>query len=174
MNQEKKVLLVIDVQNDYFPGGFLPLWHAEETLDAVLTAMAKAKARGIPVVLVQHVAKSGGAPFFNPGTDGVAIHPKVLAAAPDAPVVVKGHADAFVDTDLEAVLTGLGATHLLICGMMTHNCVTHTAISRAADKYRVSILGDCCATVSELMHAIALNAVATRGIVTTSAEALAD
>jgi len=174
MEQDKKALVVIDLQNDYFPGGLFPLWHAEETLGAVVAAMGKAKALAIPVVLVQHVAKAGGAPFFNPGTLGVEIHPKVLAAAPDAPVVVKGHADAFVDTGLEAVLAGLGAGHLLLCGMMTQNCVTHTAISRAADKYRVSILGDCCTTVSEILHLIALNAVATRGIVRTSAAALAD
>lgn len=173
MEQEKTALVVIDLQNDYFPGGLFPLWQAEETLDAVLAAMGRASARGIPVVLVQHVPEAGGAPFFNPGTPGVAIHPRVLAAAPGAPVVVKSHADGFVDTDLEAVLTGLGAKHLLICGMMTQNCVTHTAISRAADKYRVSILGDCCTTVSEILHLIALNAVSTRGIVTTSVEALA-
>ena len=173
MRQEKKVLVVIDLQNDYFPGGLFPLWNAEATLDAVVAAIGRARELAIPVVLVQHVAKAGGAPFFNPGTPGVAFHPRLLAAAPDAPVVVKGHADGFVDTDLETVLSGYGAGHLLFCGMMTQNCVTHTAISRAAEKYRVSILGDCCTTVSELLHLIALNAVSTRGIVTTSAEALA-
>ena len=36
---------------------------------------------------------------------------------------------------------------LLICGMMTQNGVTHTAISKAAEKYRVAILTDCCTTV---------------------------
>jgi len=173
MTQETKALVVIDLQNDYCPGGLFPLWNAEGTLESVLAAIGRAKALGIPVVLVQHVAKGAGAPFFNPETPGVAIHPRVLAAAPAAPVVVKGHADGFVDTDLESVLTGYGAAHLLFCGMMTQNCVTHTAISRAADKYRVSILGDCCTTVSELLHRIALSAVSTRGIVTTSAEALA-
>ena len=173
MTQETRVLVVIDLQNDYFPGGLFPLWHAEETLEAVVEVIGRARALGIPVVLVQHVATGGGAPFFNPGTAGVALHPRVLAAAPDAPVVVKSHADGFVDTDLESVLAGYGAAHLLFCGMMTQNCVTHTAISRAADKYRVSILGDCCTTVSQMLHLIALNAVSTRGIATTSAEALA-
>jgi glucan phosphorylase len=40
--------------------------------------------------------------------------------------------------------------------------VTHTAISKAADKYAVKILTDCCTTVSQMIHAIALNAVSTR------------
>ena len=32
-------LLIIDVQNDYFPGGALPLWNAEATLDAIVDAI---------------------------------------------------------------------------------------------------------------------------------------
>ncbi|AKU93936.1 Isochorismatase [Labilithrix luteola] len=159
-----KVLVVIDVQNDYFPEGKFPLWAADQALEKVERAMAQANERGIPVVLVQHVAdtSAGPAPFFNPGTPGVELHPRIRAAAPSAPVVVKAFADAFVKTDLEAVLAELGATELLLTGMMTHNCVTHTAISKSAEKYDVTILPDCCTTVSEIMHKIALAAVATR------------
>ncbi len=46
--------------------------------------------------------------------------------------------------------------------MMTQNGVTHTAISKAAEKHSVSILPDCCTTVSEILHNIALHAVSTR------------
>ncbi|MGE5769784.1 MAG: isochorismatase family protein, partial [Betaproteobacteria bacterium] len=85
---QKSALIVIDLQNDYFPGGLFPLWNAEETLRNVVAAIGKARALGIPVIHVQHVATAakGLAPFFNAGTPGVAIHPEVLAAAPDAPV----------------------------------------------------------------------------------------
>ena len=55
-------LLIIDVQNDYFPGGALPLWNAEATLDAVVNAIDRARARGEAVVLVQHVAASANSP----------------------------------------------------------------------------------------------------------------
>ncbi|HET7775985.1 MAG TPA: isochorismatase family protein, partial [Azospira sp.] len=51
---------------------------------------------------------------------------------------------------------------LWLCGMMTQNCVTHTAISRAAEKYPVTVLKDCCTTVSEMIHRIALGALAVR------------
>ena len=51
---------------------------------------------------------------------------------------------------------------LLICGMMTQNCVTHTALSRSAEKYGVAFLADCCMTVNEMLHLIALHAVSTR------------
>ncbi len=159
-----KALLLIDVQNDYFPGGNFPLWNTEAALQNIEQAILKAKAEGIPVIHIQHVvdSKQGPAPFFNEGTAGVAIHPQILAAAPDAPVVVKQFADSFQQTTLEATLAKLDVNELLIAGMMTHNCVTHTAISKAAEKYVVTVLPDCCTTVSEIIHQLALDALSTR------------
>jgi len=104
----------------------------------------------------------GIAPFLNEGTPGADIHPRILAAAPNAPVVVKHFADGFEKTNPEETLARLGFTELLVCGMMTQNCVTHTTISEAAEKYHVTILPDCCTTVSEILHLIALHAVSTR------------
>jgi len=169
-----KALLVIDLQNDYFPGGKFPLWNTDVVLGNIERAIAKAKARGIPVVHIQHIANSkmGIAPFFNAGTAGADIHPRILAAAPGAPVVVKEYADSFEKTTLEETLAKLGVTELLVCGMMTQNCVTHTAISKAAEKYRVTILPDCCTTVTEILHNIALHAVSTRVKLVPSSEAL--
>ena len=116
------------------------------------------------VVHIQHIAdpRGGIAPFFNQGTEGAMIHSDILAAAPDAPVLIKHFADSFIKTDLEMVLSEHGVGELLVCGMMTQNCVTHTAISKAAEKYDVTILPDCCTTVSEILHLIALHAVSTR------------
>jgi nicotinamidase-related amidase len=160
----KRALIVIDLQNDYFPGGLFPLWNTEETLRNIVAAIGKARALGIPVIHVQHIANAakGIAPFFNAGTPGVDIHPEVLAAAPDAPVVVKEYADSFHGTALEEVLSGLGVDELLVCGMMTQNCVTHTAIAKGAEKYKVTVLTDCSTTVNEILHLIALNALSTR------------
>ena len=159
-----KALLVIDLQNDYFPGGKFPLWNTEAALAGVERAIARARAQHIPVILVQHVASGapGAAPFFHEGTPGAEVHPRVLAAAPGAPVVVKAFADSFASTTLEATLAELGATELLVCGMMTQNCVTHTAISKTAEKYGVTVLPDACTTVSEILHQIALHALSTR------------
>ena len=157
-----KALLVIDLQNDYFPGGKFPLWNTEAVLRSIERAIERANSQGIPVIHIQHVAKQGLAPFFNEGTLGAEIHPRILAAAPKAPIVVKEFADSFERTSLEETLSKLGATELLVCGMMTQNCVTHTAISKAAEKYSVAILADCCTTVDEMIHNIALHAVSTR------------
>lgn len=159
-----QALLVIDIQNDYFSNGAFPLWNAEGTLSKVELAIQKAQAKQIPVILIQHIADKtrGLSPFFNEGTEGVAIHPRILAAAPKAPIVIKHFADSFVNTELEATLQRLGVDELLVCGMMTQNCVTHTALSKQAEKYKTVIVQDCCTTVSEILHLIALNAVSTR------------
>ncbi|MGR9051199.1 MAG: isochorismatase family protein [Gammaproteobacteria bacterium] len=169
-----KALLVIDVQNDYFPYGLFPLWNADCTLENIVNAITKANAKQIPVIIVQHVANPefGISPFFNTGTSGVAVHPRILAVAPHAPIIVKEFADGFFNTKLDETLTQLGVTELLICGMMTQNCVTHTAISKSAEKYKVSILTDCCTTVTEMMHNIGLHAVSTRVSLVTSLDAL--
>ncbi len=170
----QRTLIVIDLQNDYFPGGKFPLWNTEAVLGQVESAIVRARAQGVAVILVQHIADApnGAAPFFNAGTPGVELHPRILAAAPDAVVVTKAQADSFLNTTLEEKLAALGVEELLICGMMTQNCVTHTAISKAADKYRVAVLGDCCASVSQMIHVIALKALAARVPVVESAGVL--
>ncbi len=159
-----KSLVIIDIQNDYFPGGKYPLWNTENTLEKILKAIAEAQNKNIPIILVQHIANKemGIAPFFNEDTVGADIHPKILEAAPDAKIVIKQFADSFEKTNLEEVLSSNKINELLICGMMTQNCVTHTAISKAAEKYKVSILFDCCTTVDEMLHNIAIHAVSTR------------
>lgn len=167
-----KALLVIDLQNDYFPGGKFPLWNTEVVLGNIERTIEKANAQGISVVIIQHIAKQGLAPFFNEGTPGVEIHRHILTAAPSAPVVVKEFADSFERTNLEETLIKLGVTELLVCGMMTQNCVTHTAISKAAEKYSVAVLVDCCTTVDEMIHNLALHALSTRVKLVPSSEVL--
>ncbi len=159
-----KALLIIDLQNDYFPEGKFPLWNPDVVLQKVEQAIAKAQAQNIPVILIQHVANAskGLAPFFNQATHGVEIHPRILAAAPAAPIVIKEFADSFLNTTLETVLSQLKVDELIICGMMTQNCVTHTAISKSAEKYQVSVIKEACTTVSEILHLIALNALSNR------------
>lgn len=158
---KRQALIVIDIQNDYFPGGCFELWEAESTLVRIEAAILHARDAGIPVVLIQHVG-SDSSPFFTPGSPGVEIHPRLLAAAPDAPIIIKHHADSFFDTALEATLAQLKIEELLLCGMMTQNCVTHTAISPQAARYAVKVLADCSTSVSRMIHLIALNALGVR------------
>lgn len=169
----KPALVVIDVQNDYFEGGAFPLWNAEATLAVVEKAVRMARAKSMPVLFVQHVA-NGPSPFFNPDTEGVKLHDRVTSVIDASPVVTKQHADAFEATDLHETLQQTGADELVICGMMTQNCVTHTALSRRADDYRkVTVLTDASTTVTEMLHLIAVAGLSTRVTLATADEALA-
>lgn len=167
-----KALLVIDVQNDYFPDGKFPLWNTDKVLANIVQIIERAKADLISVIFVQHVVKGEQPPFFGEDTPGVEIHPLLLAVSPESLVVEKRHADSFLETTLEEMLQKLDITELLVCGMMTHNCVTHTAISQAAEKYGITVLPDCCTTVSEMIHLLALDALSNRVKLTPSTEAL--
>jgi nicotinamidase-related amidase len=172
----KAALIVIDLQNDYFPGGAFALANTDATLLAIERAIAAAQAQGSPVVFLQHVAdpQQGIAPFFNANTPGVEIHPRIRAAAPNAPVLIKHFADSFEGTTLHETLQNEGVDELILCGMMTQNCVTHTALSRQADAYaKVTVLTDASTTVSEMLHAIALHALSTRVTLATTEQALA-
>ncbi|MDE8603592.1 cysteine hydrolase family protein [Marinomonas sp. RSW2] len=161
---KRTALLVIDPQNDYFEDGLFPLWNTQEILDNILKVITLAQANDMPIIFIQHVADTsqGMSPFFNPGTMGVEIHPQILALAPNATVVVKHFADAFEQTELNAVLSSLKVERLLLCGMMTQNCVTHTAISKAAEECDVKVIGEACTTREEMLHLIALNAISNR------------
>ncbi|GGF70725.1 isochorismatase [Azorhizobium oxalatiphilum] len=165
-----RTLLVIDIQNDYFPGGVLPLWQAEETEQRIVAAIGQARAAGDKIVLVRHisVAETG---LFAAGGAGNHIRSAILDAAGDAPVVTKHVADSFQETDLAHHLSG--TDELLVCGMMTQNCVVFTALSRAADGFQVQVLGDLCTAPTETVHRIALNALQSKTRVITAEQAWA-
>lgn len=162
-----RALLVIDIQNDYFAGGALPLWQAEETEARIVSAIARARADGDRIILVRHVSTAPAGPFVA-GSAGAAIRPAILDAAADAPVVTKHYADAFQETDLADHLTGI--REILVAGMMTQNCVVFTAMSRAADGLQVRVVGDLCTAPTEAVHGIALNALGSKIEVATAVD----
>lgn len=156
-----RTLLVIDIQNDYFSGGALPLWQAEEVEARIVTAIRAARAKGARIVLVRHVSASRTG-LFAAESPGSAIRSAILEAAGDAPIVTKRHADAFQDTDLMDHLAG--TSELLICGMMTQNCVVFTALSHLARGFQSKVVGDLCTAPSEVVHRIALNALRSKDL----------
>lgn len=154
-----RALLVIDIQNDYFTGGILPLWQAEETEARIIAAIDQARSAGDKIILVRHVSASDTG-LFARNRQGAEIRTAIRQAAPDAPVVIKQSADAFQETDLAAHLNGIDK--LLICGMMTQNCVVFTAMSNHANDRNVVVLADLCTAPTEIVHRIALNALGSK------------
>ena len=171
-----KVLLIIDLQNDYFPEGNYPLWHVETVLEKVKKVLEKANERHIPIILMQHIADitHGRALFFQAGSPGVNIHPQILETAKNPIIIEKHFADSFYATDLEEILSDINGSEVFVCGMMTQNCVTHTALSKAAEKYIVKLIPDCCTTVDEQIHLMALKALSIRILFVNSDEFFMD
>ncbi|SBS27964.1 Maleamate amidohydrolase [Marinomonas aquimarina] len=168
----KQALIVIDIQNDYFAGGKYPLYQPETTTAKTLEAMAIANTKNIPIIHIQHLVSPelGEGLFFYDESEGAEIQKDIMAAAPTSPVVVKRHADCFEKTNLEELLQGMGVEEILLTGMMTHNCVTHTALSPAAEKYTPKVIEECCCTVDPVAHALALDSMQVRGIAMVSIE----
>lgn len=138
-------LIVIDVQNFYFPGGKLPLTGPEAAAQKAKALLEAFRARGWPVIHVLHLGKDQAAPSPEAGDEGYRAHPSVMPR-PGEPVIGKREANAFRDTGLLATLRRLGATRLVIVGMQTHMCVE--AATRAATDlgFQVTVAHDACAT----------------------------
>eukprot|EP01132_Coremiostelium_polycephalum_P007942 gene7942-9771_t len=173
--ENKKALVVIDIQYDYFSGGLFPLFNTQETLDNIINTIRIAKSKNIPVVLVQHIVDAAPVPkgFFFKDTEGAKIHKDILAAAgPEAPIVVKAFADSYLKTNLGEILDGHQVQEVLYCGMMTQNCVGLSAISESAKKYKNVILSDCSTSPTEMVHLVALAGFGQRATVQDSKSAL--
>lgn len=136
-------LLIIDMQNDYFPGGKFELWNPFPALDAAEKLLRCFREEKRPVYHVQHIS-GGKAAFFIPDTDGVKIHPK-LAPLDTECVVVKHAPSSFFRTELQAELRRASVTELVVCGMMTHMCVDTTVRAARDYGYSVTLISDACA-----------------------------
>jgi len=138
-------LVLIDLQNDYFPGGRNPLEGSDAAVLCAGRLLERARALGRPVVHVRHLATAPDAPFFRAGTPGAAIHEAVRPGAGE-PVVEKHFPNAFRETSLLASLREAGAEKLVFAGMMTHMCVDATVRAAVDLGFAAAVAGDACAT----------------------------
>ena len=141
----KQALVLIDIQQDYFPGGAMELVDSEAAVGMAVMLLQTARAHQLPIVHVRHVATRKGATFFLPDTFGAEIHPMV-APQPAEAVFTKHYPNSFRETGLLAHLQGLGITSLLIAGMMTHMCIDSTTRAAKDFGYKCVVIKDTCAT----------------------------
>ena len=138
-------LVIIDIQNDYFPGGPMELEGAEAAAANAARVLSGFRKEGIPVIHVRHLSLRPGATFFIPGTRGSEIHTLVRPVAGET-VIEKNFPNSFRNTPLREKLDGLGVKNLVVAGMMTHMCLD-ASVRHAADLgYKITLLGDACAT----------------------------
>lgn len=140
-------LILVDIQNDYFPHGNMELEGSEQAGQVAGRLLDFFRAHGLPVFHIQHIATHPGATFFLPDTTGTEIHQSVSPL--DGETIIQKHfPNGFRETDLLQHLQQTDVKQAVIAGMMTHMCVDATI--RAADDYGYDCLlaHDACATRS--------------------------
>jgi len=138
-------LLMVDIQNDYFPGGAMELVGSEEAARNAAKVLQEFRRRGWPVIHMQHVSVRPGATFFLPNTPGVEIHGSV--APQDGETVFQKHyPNCFRETPLLDHLRKHNMRQLVVAGMMTHMCVDTTVRAAFDLQLECTLIHDACAT----------------------------
>jgi nicotinamidase-related amidase len=140
----QRAIVVIDLQNDYFPAGKWPLEGIDAAAAKAAQVIDAARSNGETVIHVQHLS-SPEAPFFVPGTDGVEINAAVQPKDGE-PVVIKHFPNSFRETVLKQVLDEKGIAEVVIVGAMSHMCIAATGRAAADFGYRTVVIHDACAT----------------------------
>ena len=141
MNQPKRALIVIDVQNEYVTGNLrIEYPDVQVSLGNIARAMDAAHTAGIPVVAVQHIAPETS-PLFARGSKQAELHPTVTERPFDL-LVEKSLASALTKTNLGTWLREQQVDTLTVVGYMTHNCDTSTVLQAHHEGWKVELLHD--------------------------------
>ena len=132
----KTALLLIDIQNFYFPGGRSPLVNPEKASLKASKLLNRFREKDLMVIHVRHNTQPGGE-----------IHKHVKPLETEK-VISKNQANGFKDTDLLAYLREHEIKRLVICGMMTHMCVDAAARAAHDFDFECIVVHDPCATRS--------------------------
>jgi nicotinamidase-related amidase len=141
----KTALLIIDIQNDYFPGGKYPLVNPLEAAQKAYMILQCFREQGGHHVHIQHISLEPDATFFIKGDSGSDIHDSV-AHFEGEPIVYKHEVNSFLNTNLLDLLKSWEIERVIITGMMTHMCVDGTARAASDLGFDVIVAEDACAT----------------------------
>jgi nicotinamidase/pyrazinamidase len=160
--QEKDALIIVDVQNDFCPGGSLPVENGDAVVPVLNRYIEQFTAAGLPIVATRdwhpakttHFSTCGGPwpPHCIQGTAGASFHAQL--ALPDNVIIVsKGAAtDADDYSGFQAVsgegvaladlLRSRGVERIFVGGLATDYCVKHTVLDALREGFKVILLED--------------------------------
>ncbi|MCM8750450.1 nicotinamidase [Thermomicrobiaceae bacterium CFH 74404] len=162
MAERRAALLVVDVQNDFVPGGALPVPEGDRVVPVLNEYIRRFREAGLPVYFsrdwhperTRHFKEFGGAwpPHCVQGTPGAEFHPE-LEVPTDAVVITKG---ADPEEDAYSAFQGRtpegesfaerlrrdGVTDLYVGGLATDYCVRASALDALAAGLKVTVLVD--------------------------------
>jgi nicotinamidase/pyrazinamidase len=161
-NQTKKrALLVVDVQNDFCPGGSLAVAHGDEVVPPLNKLIKEFLEHGEPVFKsrdwhpekTKHFAAFGGTWPVHcvQNTRGAEFHPDLIDDI-HIRTISKGLGDedsysAFDGTDLALQLHRLGVEEVWVGGLATDYCVKNTVLDGLKEGFRVKALADAMRAV---------------------------
>ncbi len=167
IDPEQDVLVVVDVQNDFCPGGSLAVPNGDEVVPILNAAIQKFIAAGAPIFAsrdwhperTKHFKIYGGVwpPHCVQGTKGAEFHP-ALTLPPSAEVISKGmdpEEDAYSafqakdaeDMQLPIILGMRGVQRLFVGGLATDYCVKATVLDAIHQGFQVVVLEDAIRAV---------------------------
>jgi nicotinamidase/pyrazinamidase len=167
-NRMPDALLIVDVQNDFCPGGALAVPEGDLVVPVLNQYLERAHAAGIPIFASRdwhpeqttHFKPYGGAwpPHCIQNTPGAAFHPD-LRLPPEAVVASKGMqpgdegysmfgAELPDGRNLLATLREAGITRVHVGGLATDYCVRATALDALAENFDVRLLADAIRAVN--------------------------
>jgi nicotinamidase-related amidase len=141
----KTALILIDIQNDYFPGGRMELEAPLAAAQQARLLLDLFRNKGWSTIHVQHISNRPGATFFLPDTTGLDFH-ETIRPLPGEKVIVKHFPNSFRETGLLEHLQGANIESLVLCGMMTHMCVDASVRAAADFGFPVRLAAQACAT----------------------------
>lgn len=156
-------LIIIDVQNDFCPGGALPIPEGDKVVPALNRWLAAAQAKGVPVYASRDWHPAGHVSFMERGgpwpphclqdSDGARFHPDLRL--PDGVVkVTKGarfdhdQYSAFDETGLAEQLRRDGISRLWVGGLAEDVCVRATVLDALKEGFEVTVIEDAVRPVT--------------------------
>ena len=143
--KKKEALILVDIQNDYFPGGNMELVGMEDAADKASQILESFRQKQQDVFHIQHLSVRPGSTFFVPGTDGVKTNP-IVAPQSNEPVIQKNFPNSFRETSFLQSLREAEIESLVICGAMSHMCIDATTRAAFDFGFDCSVIQDACAT----------------------------
>lgn len=148
----EKALIIIDIQNEYFENGGLPLINPTEASLNARKVLDHFRANNLPIVHIQHLSANPDVmPVFVEGTKGAEIHENVKPLDGEE-VFQKYYPNSFRETGLLDYLKENEISEVVITGMMTHMCIDATTRAAFDFGYKCTVIADACASRDMEIH----------------------
>lgn len=138
-------LLLLEIQNDYFLNGRIPLERSLEASEKAKLVLHAYREKKLPVIHVQHISTHPDAASLLPCTKGADFYSAVQPAKGEM-IIKKHYPNSFKDTGLLNHLIKNRIDHLVICGMTTHLAVDSTVRAAHDFGFSCTVIHDACAS----------------------------